>query len=103
GEAKRLGSLEVEGQEHLRWELYRQLARRGTAQNFVDERRGARVAPAQIDPIADQSAVDHMFSIAVHGWQPFRYGGFGDLLSLAFQHGGLEDDNHLNVLVSQML
>jgi hypothetical protein len=39
-------------------------------QYLVDKICGTMIAPAQIDPIADQSACDHMFTISVNRWQP---------------------------------
>ena len=64
-DAERLGGPQIDRQEHLGRELHRQVTRRSSAQDFVYKVGAAIKAPAQIDPIADQSASQDVLAISV--------------------------------------
>src|SRR6267378_8330309 len=72
GEAQLLCCLQIDRQREFSRELDWQVTGDGTVQYLVHKIRGTMIAPAQIDPVADQSACDHMLTISVNRWQPHR-------------------------------
>src|SRR5262249_46402341 len=70
-EAECARPLEINRQHHIRWELHRQVTGRRIVQNLIHKAGRTIEAPAQIDPIANQSASYDMFAVSIHGRQRF--------------------------------
>ena len=60
-------------------------------------------AGAEVDAVANQSAVIDMFSVSIDGGQSCRRGHRCNPSAFAQQHGGLQHDDHLDPLAAQGL
>src|SRR5262249_52537195 len=97
-DAERLRGLEIDDQLQLGWKLDRQIARCGALQDFVHVDGGTTKTVAQIDSITDQPAVYDMLTIPIDHWQSHCCCQSRNLLTLAKQHRGLQNDHRIGLL-----
>src|SRR5262249_25048160 len=98
--AERLGGLEIDDQLQLSWKLDRQIARCSALQDFVHVDGGTMKTVAQIDSITDQPAVYDMLTISIDHWQSHCCCQSRNLLTLAKQHRGLQNDHRIGLLLA---